>query len=506
MKTTARGRLWGLMGAVLHWTYFTPFRLQRELWRYSIIYVALIGCVMCLSGLVVGVWRYSLSRRFRLQRCAVAFALLRVHVVAPLRWTSVRTRLIYVGAQRSALSHPVGLGAVHAPQPSRRRHERRAASSGRGDERPHPNHTCPIRFSFAAKELEILQFQGRAVALAYRAPELNRSAEWTNPDLQAMQSPQLTLEHRLVWLDAPHDGALQRIEDAAVVGAARDPMPGAVVVVPRLADELRRVLLRSVERQTVAGLRVQQDDPDRTTFYVDPQSALISLRHTRLTRLNRWLYNGLHSFDFPGLYFSRPAWDILLIALSAGGIALTVTTMAPAWRRLKRNFRNRGLQGRRRQRASRTRSVERCARPAASMMKSRILASRLETPRLEGKVSFRDVFRHPAERTAKNSPKVERQCRPAFVARRLDPVTGNELVYPGPVLTHVKLRPGSISVTFHERRRRKPRLADQHPGSDRERPAAEPPDAGDRRGPFVPSIECQTSPATPVPRTRQCLW
>jgi hypothetical protein len=29
MKTTARGRTWGYLGAVLHWTYFTPFRMQR---------------------------------------------------------------------------------------------------------------------------------------------------------------------------------------------------------------------------------------------------------------------------------------------------------------------------------------------------------------------------------------------------------------------------------------------------------------------------------------------
>ena len=68
MKTTARGRFWGFMGSVLHWTYFTPFRQQRELWRYSIIYAALVGCGMCLSGLVIGVWRFSPSKRFRLKR------------------------------------------------------------------------------------------------------------------------------------------------------------------------------------------------------------------------------------------------------------------------------------------------------------------------------------------------------------------------------------------------------------------------------------------------------
>jgi hypothetical protein len=58
-----------------------------------------------------------------------------------------------------------------------------------------------------------------------------------------------------------------------------------------------------------------------------------------LSRLNRWLYHGLHSLDFPFLYHARPAWDIVVVALSLGGIALSITTMWPAWRRLRRNAR-----------------------------------------------------------------------------------------------------------------------------------------------------------------------
>jgi hypothetical protein len=55
-----------------------------------------------------------------------------------------------------------------------------------------------------------------------------------------------------------------------------------------------------------------------------------------LSRLNRWLYNGLHSLDFPFLYYRRPAWDLVVIVLSAGGLALTIAPMWPAWRRLRR--------------------------------------------------------------------------------------------------------------------------------------------------------------------------
>ena len=56
-------------------------------------------------------------------------------------------------------------------------------------------------------------------------------------------------------------------------------------------------------------------------------------------RLERWLYHGLHSLDFPFLYYQRPLWDVVLIALSIGGIVSTVTIALPAWRRIRRNVR-----------------------------------------------------------------------------------------------------------------------------------------------------------------------
>ncbi len=85
-------------------------------------------------------------------------------------------------------------------------------------------------------------------------------------------------------------------------------------------------------------LWVKYDDPLRTWLYLDPQSGLILQRLEPRSRLNRWLYNGLHSLDFPFLYH-RPLWDIVVIVLSIGGTALSATTLVAAWQRLKRHAR-----------------------------------------------------------------------------------------------------------------------------------------------------------------------
>ena len=86
-------------------------------------------------------------------------------------------------------------------------------------------------------------------------------------------------------------------------------------------------------------LRVRYADENATWLYLDPEQGSIVQRSTSVSRLRRWLYQGLHSLDFPFLYFHRPLWDIVVIVLSIGGTVLSFTTMLPAWRRLKRHGR-----------------------------------------------------------------------------------------------------------------------------------------------------------------------
>jgi hypothetical protein len=338
MKTTARGRAWGYAGAVLHWTYFAPFREQRELWRYSIIYASLIGCVMCLSGLVIGVWRYSPSMRFRLKR-------VRSHspYAGWMWWHHYAGLLFGLTSFTWALSGALSLTPWDWAPSTAPTAEQAAAISG-GDLRLDAV-TVPgireaagaIRAEFEPKELDILQFRGRPFAMAYRAPDWSDRAEWTNPDVSAMPSVQLAIEHRLVWLDAAWEGTFTRFEAGHVAAAAHAAMPGVKVAAAEVLSEYDAYYYDRWHARPLPVLRVQHEDPEGTWLYVDPQHGQIALRHTRLSRLNRWLYNGLHSLDFPFLYNRRPAWDIVLIVLSAGGIALAMTTMAPAWRRLRRH-------------------------------------------------------------------------------------------------------------------------------------------------------------------------
>jgi hypothetical protein len=193
--------------------------------------------------------------------------------------------------------------------------------------------------SFAPKELEVLQFRGEPILMAYRPTLGEEAAQSTNIDLRAYLSPQLRLDHRLVRVDAPERGAFTRFDDAAVLSAARAAMPGVEIEDASWLQEYDSYYYDRRATKPLPVLRVRYADPQRTWLYLDPWHGLISLKQERLARLNRWLYHGLHNLDFPFLYYNRPAWDIVVIALSLGGLLLSMTTMVAAWHRLRRHAR-----------------------------------------------------------------------------------------------------------------------------------------------------------------------
>ena len=80
------------------------------------------------------------------------------------------------------------------------------------------------------------------------------------------------------------------------------------------------------------------NDASGTRFYIDPKTGRIVAGYSSTDWVERWVYHGLHSLDFPWLYNYRPAWDIVVITFMVGGTALCVTSLVLAWRVLGRTL------------------------------------------------------------------------------------------------------------------------------------------------------------------------
>ena len=80
------------------------------------------------------------------------------------------------------------------------------------------------------------------------------------------------------------------------------------------------------------------NDPAQSWIYVDPhKSELLSLIH-RNSRIERWLYSGLHSLDFAFWYHQRPLWDLGVLILLAGGLGVSFIGLCYGIKRLKNDI------------------------------------------------------------------------------------------------------------------------------------------------------------------------
>jgi hypothetical protein len=104
----------------------------------------------------------------------------------------------------------------------------------------------------------------------------------------------------------------------------------------RLLTQYDRNYLDRTRRQPLPVVLAQLTTGERTRYYIDPATATVVHTYSSRNWVGRWLYNGLHSLNFPWLYNYRPLWDVVVITLMLGGTALGVTSLVLAWRVLGR--------------------------------------------------------------------------------------------------------------------------------------------------------------------------
>lgn len=340
MQTTRNTRRWGYMGAVLHWLYFRPLRSHVEFWAELVIWLSALGCLLSLSGLIWGMWRIAPSRAYRL-RDEMSYSpyagLMRWHHYAGLLFGFVTFTWIFSGG----LSmdpwnwHP-------GTSPTRVQQEIVAGGSIRFGtltvEKLRTGFQI-ISKSFITKELEVFQFLDEPHMLATNVRDTvvddalvslpnTMAGEWLYP-----------LDQRLVSIERPEYGAFSRFDADVFDELAVAAMPGADIIEATWLRTYDNYYYDRSRRRRLPVFRVMYDDPQRTWLYFDPYRGVITRKEERLTRLNRWLYRGLHSLDFPIFYYRRPLWDLVVILLGLGGIVVSATSLSQGWHRLRSHLR-----------------------------------------------------------------------------------------------------------------------------------------------------------------------
>ncbi|MFT3738914.1 MAG: PepSY domain-containing protein [Breznakibacter sp.] len=311
-ETNRRTRLAAWFGAIPHWVYIKQLRLNTTLWQNSIIALSGLGSLMCLTGLIVGI-RYYLKVRNRRpghgQITPYKKFWMKWHHLLGLFFGLVTLTYVFSGMM-SMCNVPQFI----APGSGRRPMVKKKIATG--IVLPLDKFTRPVseivdHFPTANR----IEWITVAQAPYYKVTLANGSVSVTNADSSASIGKEVFTsdEVLLAYTDAigkyPHSVCLQHVYDNYYRPSSSVPKPLPVY-------------------------RVDIGNPERTSLYVNPVTTEKVAEFTSNTRVRRWAYQFLHTFDTPWLLGHPRTRLALELALMAGGTLLSVTALVLTCRKL----------------------------------------------------------------------------------------------------------------------------------------------------------------------------
>jgi hypothetical protein len=313
--TTSASRVGAYLSAIPHWFYFTPLRKHGPEWSAVVIWSSGIGTIAAIIGILVGIWMYSPAKKYR-------------HAGAPSgipyrgqkRWHTVFGLIFGAATVTYAFSGMLSMDPFPTRTgggPGARRSGPNIAQALRGRTpfgafaAKHPREALTQLAGLQVKELELTSFAGEPIYMATLAGG----------------------DTRIV----PVRGEpLPEFDRARIIEVINEAAGGRVDT--RVLERYDRYYLDRNRERPLPVILAQLTDGDRARYYIDPRTARVVGSYSSRQWVSRWLYNGLHSLNFPWLYNYRPLWDIVVITLMLGGTALCVTSLVLAWRVLGRKL------------------------------------------------------------------------------------------------------------------------------------------------------------------------
>jgi uncharacterized iron-regulated membrane protein len=304
-KTEYRERVWNYMGAVTHWIYPTILRKNWALWDQVVWWLSLLGVITTVVGLWLGLIRW---RGAKTKETASPFnGWLRAHHILGLLAGLFVLTWIFSG----------WLSMDH----------------GRFFSKPNPEidqikkfRSTSIKQAVEIVSLEALKSldsfsEGEIFAMGGKTFVITRNA---------------TEKKIFEPLDSNSLSSV-KFKEIEVVNAVKEAWPSFRVKAterPGESDAYGKLREGSLPSNTV---RVILADPLQTWVHVDMDSGQIVSVMDRSRRQYRWLFNGLHSLDFPGLANHKPAWNVVIILLLGLGFLFCITGVVIGMRRLLGN-------------------------------------------------------------------------------------------------------------------------------------------------------------------------
>ncbi len=304
-KTEGNERMWNYIGAITHWIYPTVLRSNWALWDQVVWWISLFGVVTALAGMYLGIVRFREAKiKFGLTMSSPFKGWLRTHHILGLFAGIFILTWIFSGWL--SMDH----GRIFSkPSPSTSQIQKFRGKSI--NQAVKEISLEALKSLDDSNEVEVFATGGQTFVMS-RSPAGMKLFKPMVPDSLSptkFLKPEIIDAVKKAWPDVKIQST-QNPEESDIYGHLREG---------------------SLPQNT---LRVILDDPEQTWVHIDMESGQIVSVMDKSRRLYRWLFNGLHSLDLPGLANHRPLWDVLILILLSVGFFFSITAVVIGWKRL----------------------------------------------------------------------------------------------------------------------------------------------------------------------------
>ncbi len=314
MLTTTRTRAYAWVSTIPHFLYFTSLRNNQPLWYRIMVWTSGLAAALAVVGLVLGVmfWRRG--------RATISAA---IPYQGWMRWHYVTGLVFGVFSVTWAFSGLVSM-EPWAWTNQRGVELRPSALSGGRLElaafRPMETTVWAGLLEGAAlKEVEFLRMQGEHYYVAHRTFDEGRDLGKRERIHQPYPVGGRVDPERLIVSAATLEPRAAAFTPEQVVARVKTAVPDAPIARYDLLTDYDSYYYSRRGQTPLPVVRIQFADPAQTWLYIDPALNQQLASIPKYARLERWLYNGLHSLDF-GYLYRRPLWDIVMLVLLVGGL------------------------------------------------------------------------------------------------------------------------------------------------------------------------------------------
>jgi len=302
-----------------------------------VVWASGIGTISAILGIVIGLWMYSPSKRYQYAGAATS-----IPYKGQKRWHTILGLFFGVIAVTWAFSGLLSMGPfdfvenLMGNRPAEKGQAKGRGGGGRGNFNPETVLRGDGRFQLSAYAAKHPRDAIASIATAFQTSgfqtkELDFTMFAGEPVYMAIDSTGAT---RIVPISGDPKTEFDRTKIIDMIQKAA----GADLAELRTMDQYDAYYLDRDRQRPLPVIYVRMNDENKTRYYIDPKTGRVVGNYNSSDWINRWLYHGLHSLDFPWLYNHRPLWDIVVITLMLGGTSLCVTSIILTWRVLRRKL------------------------------------------------------------------------------------------------------------------------------------------------------------------------